>query len=119
MVFGFGGGDFAVEFGEALAHEVEDFSALAGQDVVFAGAGAGFGITGDFQPAAPRHAMEDGVKGAGADFVAVMAQLVEHPLAVDGRLGGMVQNMHLPKAQKNLAFGFFHVRDGVMGFAVS
>ena len=46
------------------------------------------------------HAREQGVERAGAQSIAVALQLVEHPLAVDAVLGGVMEDVDLPEAEQ-------------------
>jgi hypothetical protein len=61
------------------------------------------------QPSVPLEALQEWVERAGAYVVAVPAQFGENPLADDGMLRGVMQDMHLPEAQQDLSRQQFRV----------
>ena len=63
------------------------------------------GILFDFaaKPAVTLHALEQRVQGPRADLIAVATQLRDHPLADNGVFGGVMQDVDLPKTEKDFA----------------
>jgi hypothetical protein len=49
----------------------------------------------------PFHPLQERIKGAWTDLVAMPTQFADNPLPVDGTLAGMMQNMDFPKAKKD------------------
>lgn len=93
--------DFVVQFLDLSAEEGEDLAAFAGEGIFLAGVRVvlWFG----FEPAVGFHALQHGVECAGADVVAMVAELVGDPLAVDGTFFGMVEDVHLPESDEDLS----------------
>src|SRR5262249_50712855 len=53
------------------------------------------------QPPTLRHTREDGVQSSRTQAVAVMVQLLEHPLSVDAAsIGGVIEDVNLPERQQ-------------------
>jgi hypothetical protein len=52
------------------------------------------------------------VERAGTDVIAVVSEFLEHPLADDFTLGGMMQHMHLPKREQDFAVDELEVHGG-------
>ena len=100
--------DFLVEFSDLFADEFEDFSSLSGEAIIAARAASAGRVSAAFEPAHAFHAFQQWVKGAGADFVAVPAQLSGDPLSVDGLLPCVMEDMDLPKAQEDFTAGAMH-----------
>ena len=63
------------------------------------------------QPAEAFHPRQHGIQRAGADFVAVVPQLLQHPVADNPArvLGGVVEDVNLPERQQNLTVNAFMV----------
>jgi hypothetical protein len=95
--------DFVMQFDHGLAEHVQHGRATSGEMIVtpspFAFSHGDFGS----QPSVSFEAFQERVEGAGTDVIAMPAQLGEHPLADDGMLGGVMQDMHLPETQQDLA----------------
>ena len=64
---------------------------------------------GGGKPAVGLHPRKQGIECARACVIAMVAQLLEHPVANDRPLGGVVQNVHLPKRKENFAIDGFHI----------
>lgn len=92
---------FHAQLLELLAHDLEHGAAILGDGVGAGGFGAARGVRLGGEPAVFLHALEQRVEGARADIVAVVAQLLEHPLADHLPLSGMMQHMHLPKGEQD------------------
>src|SRR5262245_47935293 len=52
-------------------------------------------------------------------MVTMVAQLVQHPLPVQRLFAGVIQNVHLPKGQQNLAADFFHTGSAGLRLSMS
>ena len=55
------------------------------------------------KPTMAFHPLQQGIESTRADVVTMTTQLTHHPLPVDRALGGMMQNVDLPEAKKDLA----------------
>src|SRR5581483_716534 len=71
--------------------------------VILAGAAAPIGVLPALKPAEARHAGEQRVQGAGADFITVAAKFRENPLAVNRLLARVVQDVNLPESEQDFA----------------
>src|SRR3954454_20644765 len=54
------------------------------------------------EPAAVRHAGQYRIQRPRTEAIAVVVQFFEHPLTVDPLFGGMVEDVNLPEAEKEL-----------------
>src|SRR5262249_37073556 len=61
------------------------------------------------QPAQPLHPVQQRIQGPRTDLITMPAQLHNHPLAMERLLTGVMQDMHLPKAQQNFTLERFHL----------
>lgn len=98
--------NFVMEFLDLGAKEGEDLAAFAGERVFLAGMRVGlwFGL----EPAVRFHAPEHWIEGARTDVVAVVAQFFGDPLAVDGALLGVMEDVNFPEADKDFpGYGVF------------
>jgi hypothetical protein len=95
--------DFVMEFHDGLAHDLQHRSATRSQVIVAPPTRSRTGLYFAPQPPIALHALEQRVQRPGADVVPVSAKLAEHPLADDRMFGGMVEDVHLPKTQQDLA----------------
>ncbi len=93
--------DLAVEFIERGADLIE-YLAAARRQAIHAGGGRTLWRR-RLQPAAPGHAGQDWIQRARADVIAVFPQFLEHPVAVDTVLVGMMQDVHLPEGEQEFA----------------
>jgi len=57
------------------------------------------------QPAQPDHARQQGIKGSRADAISMFPELLQHPIAHDGGLACMVQDVNLPKRAEDFLLG--------------
>jgi hypothetical protein len=95
--------DFVMQFDEGLPEHVQHGRSTSGQVIV---APPPFSFSyGDFgpQPAVSFETLQERVESAWTDVVAVPAQFRQHPLANDGVLGRVMQDVHLPEAQQDLS----------------
>ena len=90
--------DLVVQFNDGLAQYVEYGGAACSEVVVPTPA---FSVSDSglrSQPTVALQTFQKRVQRAGADVVAVAAQLSQDPLTDDGMLGGMMENVDLPEA---------------------
>ena len=95
--------DFVMELFDLSAEEGENFTAFAGEGVLFTGVRIVLWL--GFEPAVGLHASEHRIKSARTDIVSVMAEFRGNPLAVDWTLFGVMEDVNLPDAKSNLAVG--------------
>jgi hypothetical protein len=62
------------------------------------------------EPAVPDHPMQERVERPRADLIAMAPQLFQYPLAVNGCLAGVMEDVHLPEAEQDFARGYIHLR---------
>jgi hypothetical protein len=107
--------DFVMQFDHRFPEHVQHGRA-AGRQVIVTPAPLPFSNSGfRLQPSVALETFQEWIEGAGTDVVSVTAQLGEHPLADDGMLGGVMQDVHLPEPQQDLSRQEFGVRGGHEG----
>ena len=93
--------DFTIQLIQRLAEPIQDVVPLACQ-TVHAGRFGPLGFGGS-KPAALGHPREDWIERARTQSIAVLLQLLEHPLAVHAVLVSVVKNVDLPEGEEELA----------------
>lgn len=88
-----------VEFLDMLANELQNLLPLGRQPIILPRPASARRIGFALEPAQPLHPVQQGVQGAGADFIAVTPQFRDDPLPVYGLFRGVMEDMHLPEAQ--------------------
>ena len=99
--------DLAGQFFEEPRDDPQDAPPRRRQMVLAPSTWPGVSVGLAAQPSVRLHPPQHRIQRSGADRVAVLAQLVEHPLADNGVLGGMMQDVDLPEAQQDLAMKRF------------
>lgn len=104
--------DFVMQFDHGFAEHVQHARPTGGQMVIapppFAFSHSGFGS----EPPVAFQALQEWIERAGADVVAVPAQLGEDPLTDDRMLGGVMEDVDFPEAQQDLSREQFRVERG-------
>src|SRR5579864_7655383 len=92
---------FTIQLVQRLAESIQDVVPL-GCQTIHAGR---FGPLwfGGSKPAALGHPREDWIQRAGTESVSVLAQFLEHPLAIHALFVSVVKNVDLPEGEKELA----------------
>ena len=94
-------GDFAIELVEGMTKLRHYLMASRRQSVDARGLATL--RLGGAEPAALRHPGQDGIERPWTQLVAVVAQFLEHPLAVDtASVGGVMEDVNLPERQQEL-----------------
>ena len=94
---------FPMELSNLCANQSQDPGAFPGQAVLFAGIGDGIGLVIAPEPPVTLHPPQQGVEGTGADVVSMSSELTGYPLAIDGPLRGMMENVNFPETQENFS----------------
>src|SRR5688572_12854109 len=104
--------DFVMQFDHRFAEHLQHGRPAGGQVVISPPpcpfSDSGFGS----EPPVAFQALQEWIERAGADVVAVPAQLGEDPLPDDRMLGGVMENVDLPEAQQDLTGEQFRVMRG-------
>src|SRR4051794_16499501 len=99
---------FAADFPEEFLKPRADFlerGPACRRDAVKAASGTAFFLASS-DPTIPFHGAQQGIERAGADDVAMMAQLLEHPVPEEIALLRMMKHMHPEKAGEHTLEGF-------------
>jgi hypothetical protein len=90
---------------EKSTNDLQDVTPLRSEGVLTSCAKAAIGVTPASQPPSRLHPTQHRIERPGTHAIAMFAKLLEHPLPHDVALGGVVQDMDLPEAQKDLTPG--------------
>jgi hypothetical protein len=93
--------DLLRQFAERVADLIED-DTPAGRQAIDPRAFQPLGLRGT-QPSAPGHPRENRIERARTQVIAVVLELLEHPLAIDTLLLGMMKNVDLPEREEKLS----------------
>src|SRR4029077_9668549 len=89
--------NFLVHFLYLFPKHRQDFSAERSEPVILAGTLACFWIRFAFEPSQAFHPLKERIERAGAEFVTVMPEFAEHPLAMNRPLACVMKDVHLPE----------------------
>ena len=53
------------------------------------------------------HLMQNGINGAGADLISVVAQFLDEPQSIDGLFSRVVKDMNPYKAEKEISYHIY------------
>jgi hypothetical protein len=104
--------DFVMEFDYRFSQHVQHGGTTCGQVIVTP---PPFAFShSDFRPQPPitLKAFQQWIERTWTDVIAVPAQFGEHPLTDDWMLCGVMQDVHLPKAQQDLSGQQLRIRGG-------
>jgi hypothetical protein len=93
--------NFAVQLIDLSFNQPQNTPPRIGQEVVLARARAGVLAAGALEPSMPFHSVQERIKRARTDLVAMTPQFADDPLPIEGALGSMLENMDFPKTKKN------------------
>jgi hypothetical protein len=102
--------DLLRQFAEGVSDLIED-DATAGRQPKHPCAFRPLGLRGT-QPPAPGHSRENWIERARTQVIAVVAQFLEHPLAIDALLLSMMKDVNLPEREEKLP------HDGIAHFGM-
>ena len=98
LVYSFAANDFSVQFFDILTKKLQNLPALGCQPIILSRPFPPLGIALTLEPSPTFHAMKHRIQCARADFIPVPPKFGDHPLAVQGCLAGMMQDVNLPEA---------------------
>ena len=104
------GAGLVSELAQKALHQRQYVTPGGSEGVRAPGARAGLGLPPARQPAPRLHPLKHWIEGARAHAIAVLAQLLEHPVADDGVSGRVVENVDLPEAEEDLPPGMRQMR---------
>lgn len=93
---------FVMEFDDAFTEQRQYGDASVCEVIVPTPTRPGTRFDLAMQPAVALHALQEWIQRPRADVVAVPSKLPEHPLADDGMLCRVVQDVHLPEPEQDL-----------------
>jgi hypothetical protein len=94
--------DFTIQFIQRVEDLIEDL-ATAGRETVHARR-LGTLRFSRAKPAALGHSRQHWIQRAWTQAIAMVLQFFEHPLTIDALLGGVVEDVDLPKGEKEFAY---------------
>lgn len=94
--------NFTIQFIQRVEEPIENL-ATAGRETVHARRLSTLRFR-RAKPAALGHSRQHGVQRAWTQAIAVVLQFFKHPLTIDALLGGVVEDVNLPKRKKKLAY---------------
>ena len=93
--------DLSTQLVERVVNLIQDVTTSRCQ-AIHARAPRSIGL-GRPKPSAPGHASQDRIEGARAQMIAMVAQFLEHPVAVDAVLASVMEDVDLPKGDEKFA----------------
>jgi hypothetical protein len=95
--------DLVMQLHDGFPQEVQNRRTVPRQMVVPPSTRPGTGLSLAPQPTVAFHALQKWVQRTGTDIVTVSPQLSQHPLADDGMLIGVMEDVDLPESEENFA----------------
>jgi hypothetical protein len=92
-----------MEFNDGFPQRVQYRRTVARQMVIPSSSWPSPSVCLTPQPTVTFHALQEWVHRSGTDVVTMSPEFRQHPLADDWMLGGMVKDMHFPKAEQYFA----------------
>lgn len=94
---------FTIKLFNLRANQGQNLGAFLRQAVLPAGMGGRIAGPNASKPSVLLHALKQGVESARTYLVTMPSEFIGYPLTVDGSLRRVVQDVNLPKAQKDLS----------------
>jgi hypothetical protein len=94
--------DLTVQLFHLGTKKAEDLRSILREPVLLSGVARRVAGWAAFQPAISFHAFEQRIERPRTNAVTMAAKLFGNPLTIDGTFRGMVEDVDLPEAEKNL-----------------